>query len=56
MLKWHGIIYIKCKIKYYNIAMIIIFYVIVWFKIKSYLVSHFLFTVISNYCIVVQRC
>ena len=29
MLKWHGIIYIKCKIKYYNIMMINMFDVII---------------------------
>ena len=34
MLKWHGIIYIKCKIKYYNIV-INCFDVIVWFKKKD---------------------
>jgi len=32
ILKWHGIIYIKCKIKYYIIVMINVFDVIVWLK------------------------
>ena len=32
MLKWHEIIYIKCKIKYYNIVVISFVDVIVWLK------------------------
>ena len=37
MLKWHGIIYIKCKIKYYNIVVINLFDVIVRLKNIVYL-------------------